>query len=74
MGEPQQPEMARTRRRGELEPEGKRKAREVKRGWANKPQPEESEAAGPMPEDNRPGHHPPKEQDKPEGPPPRRGA
>jgi hypothetical protein len=54
---------------GELDPEGKRKAREVKRGWAKKPQPEESESAGPVPEENRPGHHPPKEQDKPEGPP-----
>lgn len=70
MGEPQQPEMARTRRRGELDPKGKRKTREKRRGWADTLQPEEG--AGPIPEDNRPGHHPPKEQDKPEGPPPRR--
>ena len=27
---------------------------------------------GPIPEDNLPGHHPPAEQDKPTGPPPRR--
>jgi hypothetical protein len=27
---------------------------------------------GPIPEDNLPGHHPPVEQDKPTGPPPRR--
>ena len=29
------------------------------------------EPLGPIPEANRPGHHPPEEQDKPAGPPPR---
>lgn len=33
--------------------------------------PSAAETLGPIPEDNRPGHHPPVEQDKPTGPPPR---
>ena len=32
-------------------------------------EPTEGGAAGPVPEDNQPGHHPEVEQDKPTGPP-----
>jgi hypothetical protein len=35
--------------------------------------PETTAPAGPIPEDNLPGHHPEHEQDKPEGPPPEPG-
>src|SRR5689334_3823245 len=36
------------------------------------PQPDPRDAGpGPIPEDNQPGHHPPVEQDKPSGPPPK---
>lgn len=59
MSKPQQPEIRRSER-GETDPEGRRQTREeesfTKRGGRT----------GPVPPDNRPGHHPEKEQDKPE--------
>lgn len=58
MGTPQQPELRRSGR-GETDPEGRRQTRE-----------QESETKrrgrrGPVPPENRPGHRPEEEQDKP---------
>ena len=61
MSNPQQPEL---RRSGKGAPdEGSAKAH------VENPQPTDSSGGGHIPEENRPGHHPEKEQDKPEGPP-----
>ncbi len=61
MSNPQQPEIRRSER-GEV----------VQGATVNRlggPSDEEGDA-GPVPEDNRPGHHPEVDQDKPQGPPP----
>ena len=61
MSNPQQPEL---RRSGKGAPdEGSAKAH------VEKPQPTDASGGGHVPEENRPGHHPEKEQDKPEGAP-----
>lgn len=62
MSDPQQPEIRRSER-GDVTQEGRRITREeddpgTKRG-----------RSGPVPPENRPGHHPDEEQDKPTGPP-----
>lgn len=62
MGRPQQPELERSGR-GETDPQGRRITREAERRGRSK------EKGGKVPEDNRPGHHPDQEQDKPAGPP-----
>jgi hypothetical protein len=62
MPNPQQPELARTRRGGAT-PEKAAKSRARSRL-------DEAGSVGPVPEDNQPGHHPDQEQDKPTGPPP----
>jgi hypothetical protein len=62
MTTPQQPELARSGR-GETDPA----AAKTRRGGPTDATP----PTGPIPEDNLPGHHPPEEQDKPTGPPPR---
>jgi hypothetical protein len=57
-GKPQQPELRRS------EP-----GRVDREHWKRRQEPEEPRdqgEEGPVPEENRPGHHPPKEQDKPE--------
>jgi hypothetical protein len=65
MGEhPQQPEIER-RGLGEVDQDGRAITREDERAERS------SGRTGPIPEDNRPGHHPGHEQDKPEGPPDR---
>jgi hypothetical protein len=66
MSIPQQPEIARSRR-SEVTAEV---ASKVKAGTSL---PEGDTATGPIPEENLPGHHPPVEQDKPQGPPPEPG-
>lgn len=60
----QQPELARSER-GDTDMDGKRVAREVRPGTKGtlKGDPEN---AGPVPPENRPGHRPEKDQDKPE--------
>jgi hypothetical protein len=58
VSKPQQPELARSRR-GETDQGGRRAAREADRKRR------EDGPAGPVPPDNRPGHHPETEQDKP---------
>jgi hypothetical protein len=63
MSTPQQPELHRSGR-GATDPASAKAAAEV--GGAMT----EGGASGPVPDDNRPGHHPEHEQDKPEGPPP----
>ncbi|MFL5796740.1 MAG: hypothetical protein ACJ77A_02260 [Actinomycetota bacterium] len=60
MTRPQQQEVRRSGR-GETDQQGRRAAREAKRG--GRP----SDPAGPVPEENRPGYHPDREQDRPEG-------
>jgi hypothetical protein len=61
-GRPQQPELARSER-GRVDPHS----------WPDVGTPDavpgDRGATGPVPEENRPGHHPEKEQDKPQGPP-----
>jgi len=58
MTKPQQPELHRSGR-GEIDEQSRKVTRErERRGGAGKERPK-------VPEDNRPGHHPPKEQDKP---------
>jgi hypothetical protein len=65
MGEhPQQPEIDR-HGLGEVDQDGRTISREDERRERS------SGRTGPIPEDNRPGHHPEREQDKPEGPPKR---
>jgi len=58
MGTPQQPELRRSKR-GEIDPQSRKVTREAERRGR------ETDAGGPVPEENRPGHHPEKEQDKP---------
>ena len=62
MAKPQQPELHRSGL-SSTDPASAKAAAEV--GGAGS----ESAPAGPVPEDNVPGHHPEHEQDKPEGPP-----
>ena len=62
MTKPQQQELARSGR-GEVDPA----AVKTRHGGPTDATP----PAGPIPEDNLPGHHPDEEQDKPSGPPPR---
>ncbi len=60
MSTPQQPEIRRSKGRGETDQDGRRLARE---------QGSETPSGGdggPVPPENRPGHHPEEEQDKPE--------
>jgi len=61
MTKPQQPELGRSRL-GSTDADGA----EIRAG--DEPLPEGG-ATGPVPEENRPGHHPEHEQDKPEVPP-----
>ena len=60
MGKPQQPELGRS---GHTPVTEGQHAKEVIQGQE---QPEAEGSAGPVPEDNRPGHHPDAEQDKPD--------
>jgi hypothetical protein len=60
MSKPQQPELHRSGR-GATDPASAKAAAEVGGAGA------ERGAGGPVPEDNRPGHHPEHEQDKPAG-------
>ena len=57
METPQQREIARSER-GEVDPQGRRQARETDQG-------KDKGRAGKVPPENRPGHRPKKEQDKP---------
>ena len=59
MGKPQQPELGRS---GHTQVVEGQHAKEVLEGQE---QPEPEGSTGPVPEDNRPGHHPDTEQDKP---------
>ena len=62
MGDPQQPEIRRSGR-GDVTQEGRRTTRETD-------DPGSSDGrSGPVPPQNRPGHHPDDEQDRPAGPP-----
>jgi hypothetical protein len=58
MDKPQQPELGRSGR-GETDPEGRRVTREADRSGS------ERGKSGKVPPENRPGHHPDVEQDKP---------
>ncbi len=60
MGKPQQPELGRS---GHTPVTEGQHAREVIQGQEG---PEDEGSAGPVPEDNRPGHHPQSEQDQPD--------
>lgn len=60
MSNPQQPELARSRKTPALDPDATASVVEGQR------QPGSSEPGGPVPAENQPGHHPPKEQDKPD--------
>ena len=60
MGEPQQRELARSRR-GEIEPTARKVTRESQR----RAEPKERGRRGKVPEENRPRHKPDVEQDKP---------
>jgi hypothetical protein len=62
MSKPQQPELHRSGL-GPTDPASAKAAAEVGGAGAD------SGSTGPVPEANRPGHHPEHEQDKPEGPP-----
>jgi hypothetical protein len=63
---PQQPEAARSKR-----------DRVIPQSWTEKaegePAPDEKGREGPVPEANKPGHHPEREQDQPESLPPQQG-
>jgi len=61
-GHPQQPEIER-RGLGEVDQDGRSISRETERTKTAKGR------TGPVPEENRPGHHPEHDQDKPEAPP-----
>jgi hypothetical protein len=63
MPEPQQPELARSRK-------GATSDRSAKSQLAGEGVPAAEGPAGPIPPANEPGHHPEVEQDKPTGPPP----
>ena len=60
MGKPQQPELGRSGHTPVIEGQH---AKEVIQGQG---QPGEEGATGPVPEANRPGHHPESEQDRPD--------
>jgi len=60
MSNPQQPELARSRKTPSLEQDAVATVVEGQRGFGSDP------PAGPVPVDNQPGHHPAKEQDKPD--------
>ncbi len=64
MANPQQPELARSRKVPALAPDATETARTGQPDLGADP------ATGPIPADNLPGHHPEHDQDKPEGPPP----
>lgn len=68
MPTPQQPEIARSGRSDVTAEVAAKTNADVPHQVPVEPGP-----AGPIPEDNLPGHHPEKEQDKPEGPPPTPG-
>jgi hypothetical protein len=59
MARPQQPELARSAKT-DLDPS------HVETGLQGQPAPATGGETGPVPPDNQPGHHPPKEQDKPD--------
>jgi hypothetical protein len=59
---PQQPELRRSER-------GRSIASTGKRHQEPGGEPRDEGSGGLVPEENRPGHHPEEEQDKPEGPP-----
>lgn len=59
MGRPQQPELARSAKT-DLDPD------HVETGLQGQKTPGTAGETGPVPPDNQPGHHPPKEQDKPD--------
>lgn len=59
MSRPQQPELARSATT-DLDPD------HVETGLQGQPRPKSVGETGPVPPDNEPGHHPPKEQDKPD--------
>ena len=63
MSKPQQPELHRSGK-GATDPASAKANPEVTPPAAG------DDAAGPVPEDNLPGHRPEHDQDKPEGPPP----
>ena len=63
MSNPQQPELRRSGQDAADQDSAKTHLQ------AQGDQPDEGPRPGPVPEDQRPGHHPEKEQDKPEGPP-----
>ena len=60
MSNPQQPELARSRKTPGLDPDAVATVVEGQR------HPGADEARGPVPAENQPGHHPAEEQDKPE--------
>ena len=62
MPEPQQPELARSRK-------GATSDRSARSKLSGEGAAEAEEPQGPIPEDNQPNHHPEVEQDKPTGPP-----
>jgi len=59
MSRPQQPELARSAKT-DLDPD------HVETGLQGQRKPKADAATGPVPPENEPGHHPPKEQDKPD--------
>src|SRR2546422_3174993 len=59
MAHPQQPELARSART-DLDPD------HIETGLQGQPTPATGGETGPVPPDNQPGHHPTKEQDKPD--------
>ena len=60
MSNPQQPELARSRKTPAQDPDAAAAVLEGQR------QPSQGGPGGPVPPDNQPGHHPEKEQDKPD--------
>lgn len=59
MSRPQQPELARSAKT-DLDPD------HIETGLQGQPKPKSRGETGPVPPENEPGHHPPKEQDKPD--------
>ncbi len=59
MSNPQQPELARSRKTPTQDPDAAASVIEGQRDVG------QSEPGGPVPPENQPGHHPPQEQDKP---------
>jgi hypothetical protein len=59
MARPQQPELARSAKT-DLDPD------HIETGLQGQQKPKAEGATGPVPPENEPGHHPPKEQDKPD--------